>query len=110
MSSRNAQALDGLTLLGNQNTHYPSEYQPSVLEAVPNLHAARDYFVKFNCPEFTSLCPLTGQPNFATIYISYIPDEKLVESKSLKPVSYTHRTLPTIQEDCINEIILALNA
>ena len=83
MSSRNAQELDGLSLLGNQNTQYPSEYQPSVLEAVPNLHAARDYFVKFNCPEFTSLCPLTGQPDFATIYISYIPDEKLVESKSL---------------------------
>ena len=108
MSSRNAQELDGLTLLGNQNTHYPSEYQPSVLEAVPNLHAARDYFVKFNCPEFTSLCPLTGQPDFATIYISYIPDEKLVESKSLKLYLFSFRNHGDFHEDCINKIMLDL--
>ena len=105
MSSRNAQELDGLTLLGNQNTQYPNEYQPSVLEAVPNLHAARDYFVKFNCPEFTSLCPLTGQPDFATIYISYIPDEKLVESKSLKLYLFSFRNHGDFHEDCINIIM-----
>lgn len=110
MSSRNAQALDGLTLLGNQNTHYPSEYQPSVLEAVPNLHAARDYFVKFNCPEFTSLCPLTGQPDFATIYISYIPDEKLVESKSLKLYLFSFRNHGDFHEDCVNIIMKDLIA
>ena len=110
MSSRNAQELNGLTLLGNQNTHYPSEYQPSVLEAVPNLHAARDYFVKFNCPEFTSLCPLTGQPDFATIYISYIPDEKLVESKSLKLYLFSFRNHGDFHEDCINKIMLDLIA
>ena len=110
MSSRNAQELDGLTLLGNQNTQYPNEYQPSVLEAVPNLHAARDYFVKFNCPEFTSLCPLTGQPDFATIYISYIPDEKLVESKSLKLYLFSFRNHGDFHEDCINKIMLDLIA
>ena len=105
MSSRNAQELDGLTLLGNQNTQYPSEYQPSVLEAVPNLHAARDYFVKFNCPEFTSLCPITGQPDFATIYIDYIPDIKMVESKSLKLYLFSFRNHGDFHEDCVNIIM-----
>ena len=75
---------EGLTLLGNQGVKYPQDYNPSVLETFENKHQDTDYFVKFNCPEFTSLCPITGQPDFATIYISYIPDVKMVESKSLK--------------------------
>ena len=75
---------ENLTLLGNQHTEYCMDYDPSVLEAFQNKHPGNDYFVKFNCPEFTSLCPITGQPDFATIIISYVPDERLVESKSLK--------------------------
>ena len=75
---------EGITLLGNNNTNYPQTYDPSVLETFANKHTGRDYFVKFNCPEFTSLCPITGQPDFATLYISYVPREKMVESKSLK--------------------------
>ena len=59
-----------LTLLGNQNTVYKDDYAPEVLETFDNKHPENDYFVKFNCPEFTSLCPITGQPDFATIYIS----------------------------------------
>lgn len=51
------EGLDALTLLGSQKTKYSFDYDPSVLEAVPNTHSDRDYFVKFNCPEFTSLCP-----------------------------------------------------
>ena len=58
---------ESITLLGNQHTKYPSDYDPSVLETFENKHPDRDYFVKFNCPEFTSLCPITGQPDFATI-------------------------------------------
>lgn len=72
---------DNLTLLGNKNVQYSSDYSPEVLETFRNKHPENDYFVKFNCPEFTSLCPITGQPDFATIYISYIPDELMVESK-----------------------------
>ena len=72
-----------ITLLGNQNTKYSFDYQPEVLETFDNKHPDRDYWVKFNCPEFTSLCPITGQPDFATIYISYVPDIKMVESQSL---------------------------
>ena len=58
-----------ITLLGNQNTKYCMDYAPQVLETFPNKHPDNDYFVKFNCPEFTSLCPITGQPDFATVYI-----------------------------------------
>ena len=58
---------EGLTKLGSQNTRYSMDYDPSVLESFSNKHPDNDYFVKFNCPEFTSLCPITGQPDFATI-------------------------------------------
>ena len=75
---------ENLTLLGNKNTIYKDDYAPEVLETFDNKHLENDYFVKFNCPEFTSLCPITGQPDFATIYISYVPNKKMVESKSLK--------------------------
>ena len=66
-----------ITLLGNQNTKYADDYAPEVLETFINKHPDNDYFVKFNCPEFTSLCPITGQPDFATITISYVPGEKM---------------------------------
>ncbi len=83
MSGRNKKELEGVSLLGNKDVSYPSDYAPQVLETFKNKHPENDYFVKFNCPEFTSLCPMTGQPDFATIYISYVPGESMVESKSL---------------------------
>lgn len=79
--------MKNLSLLGNKETNYIFEYQPEVLESFDNRHVENDYFIKFNCPEFTSLCPITAQPDFATIYISYIPDKLCVESKSLKLTS-----------------------
>ncbi|MCI1902554.1 MAG: preQ(1) synthase [Enterococcaceae bacterium] len=103
--SRKEESLDELTLLGNQKTKYPTDYAPELLEAVKNLHQERDYFVKFNCPEFTSLCPITGQPDFATIYLSYIPDERLVESKSLKLYLFSFRNHGDFHEDCVNIIM-----
>jgi len=99
------QGLSDLTLLGNQHTQYAFNYAPEVLEAVDNLHAGRDFFVKFNCPEFTSLCPMTKQPDFATIYISYIPDKKMVESKSLKLYLFSFRNHGDFHEDCMNKIM-----
>ena len=84
MSGRTEKELEGVSLLGNKKVSYPSDYAPEVLETFLNKHPENDYFVKFNCPEFTSLCPMTGQPDFATIYISYVPGERMVESKSLK--------------------------
>lgn len=105
MSGRSEENLEGLTLLGNQYTKYLFEYAPEVLEAVPNLHTGRDFFVKFNCPEFTSLCPMTGQPDFATMYLSFIPDELLVESKSLKLYLFSFRNHGDFHEDCVNIIM-----
>ena len=65
---------DELTLLGNKKTVYKQDYAPEVLESFVNKHPENDYWVRFNCPEFTSLCPITGQPDFAEIRISYLPD------------------------------------
>ena len=105
MTGRNAQELQGISLLGNQNTKYAQDYDPSVLEAFVNKHPDNDYFVKFVCPEFTSLCPMTGQPDFASIYISYVPDNLLVESKSLKLYLFSLRNHGDFHEDCVNIIM-----
>lgn len=92
-----------LKQLGKETT-YTFSYDPNVLESVPNPHSQRDYFIKFNCPEFTSLCPITGQPDFATIYISYIADKLIVESKSLKLYLFSFRNHGGFHEDCVNKI------
>ena len=90
-----------LTLLGS-HTEYKQDYAPEVLEAFDNKHPDNDYWVTFNCPEFTSLCPITGQPDFATIHIHYIPDVKMVESKSLKLYLFSFRNHGAFHEDCVN--------
>ena len=97
-------ADENLKLLGKKS-EYKSDYAPEVLETFVNRHMENDYFVKFNCPEFTSLCPITGQPDFATIYISYIPDELMVESKSLKLYLFSFRNHGDFHEDCVNKIM-----
>ena len=96
---------ENLTLLGNRAVKYKNDYAPEVLEAFDNKHPDNDYFVKFNCPEFTSLCPITGQPDFANIIISYVPDKKLVESKSLKLYLFSFREHGDFHEDCVNIIM-----
>ena len=105
MAGRSKEETGDITLLGNQNTKYSSDYAPEVLETFPNKHPGRDYFVKFNCPEFTSLCPITGQPDFATLYISYVPREIMVESKSLKLYLFSFRNHGDFHEDCVNIIM-----
>jgi 7-cyano-7-deazaguanine reductase len=91
--------------LGSRVTDYPKEYDPSVLETFENAHPEHDYFVKFNCPEFTSLCPITGQPDFATLAINYVPARKMVESKSLKIYLFSFRNHGAFHEDCVNIIM-----
>ena len=83
----------------------PETYAPEVLEAFENQHPERDYWVQFNCPEFTALCPITGQPDFAEIKIMYIPDRKMVESKSLKLYMFSFRNHGDFHEDVINIIL-----
>lgn len=94
-----------LTHLGKAGTLYNFSYDPSLLEVFENQHPETDYWVKFNCPEFTTLCPITGQPDFATLYISYIPDRKMVESKSLKLYLFSFRNHGGFHEDCVNTVM-----
>jgi len=98
-----------LNLLGNK-TEYPTEYSPEILEAFDNKHPENDYWVRFECPEFTSLCPITGQPDFATILIDYIPAQRMVESKSLKIYLFSFRNHGDFHEDCVNVIMKDLIA
>lgn len=95
---------EGLHALGTQ-TKYCTDYAPEVLETFENRHKDNDYWVEFNCPEFTSLCPITGQPDFAEIRIAYIPAERMVESKSLKLYLFSFRNHGDFHEDCVNTIM-----
>ena len=95
---------EGLQSLGRK-TGYVFDYSPQVLETFSNKHADRDYWVRFNCPEFTTICPITGQPDFAEIRISYIPDHRMVESKSLKLYLFSFRNHGGFHEDTVNMIL-----
>ena len=95
---------EGLSARGKK-TEYRSDYAPEVLETFENKHKENDYWVRFNCPEFTSLCPITGQPDFAEIRIAYIPGERMVESKSLKLYLFSFRNHGDFHEDCVNIIM-----
>ena len=102
---RTDEQLTGVTLLGDTGVKYPTEYCPGILETFVNKHPGREYLVTFTCPEFTSLCPKTGQPDFAKIIINYIPRERMVESKSLKLYLFSFRNHGDFHEDCINIIL-----
>lgn len=95
---------EGLKLLGKK-TEYLTDYNPDILETFENKHPENDYWVQFNCPEFTTLCPITGQPDFAEIKIMYLPDHKMVESKSLKLYLFSFRNHGDFHEDCVNTIM-----
>ena len=95
---------ENLKVLGRE-TGYLNTYSPEVLETFENKHQDNDYWVQFNCPEFTSLCPITGQPDFAEIKIMYIPAKRMVESKSLKLYLFSFRNNGDFHEDCVNIIM-----
>ena len=103
--NRTSEELSQLASLGSQHTTYRQDYDPGLLETFDNKHPGRDYFVKFNCPEFTSLCPKTGQPDYATIYISYVADPERVERKALKLYLFSFRNRGDFHEDCVNIIM-----
>ena len=102
---RSDNELSDITLLGNTSVNYPTQYAPEILETFPNKHPENEYLVTFSCPEFTSLCPKTGQPDFAKIIINYIPRHRMVESKSLKLYLFSFRNHGDFHEDCINIIM-----
>jgi 7-cyano-7-deazaguanine reductase len=90
---------DSLTQLGAR-APLPASPGEAVLESVPNPQAGVTYLVRFTCPEFTTLCPITGQPDFAHLVIDYVPDQRLVESKSLKLYLGSFRNHGAFHEDC----------
>ncbi len=95
---------EGLRALGRK-TEQSRDYDPSLLETFSNRHPENDYWVHLLCPEFTSLCPITGQPDFAEIRIAYLPAERMVESKSLKLYLGSYRNHGDFHEDCVNRIM-----
>jgi len=99
----------GLTQLGAP-TVLPRSPAEAVLERVPNPHPGQHYLVRFTCPEFTSLCPITGQPDFAHLVMDYVPADWLVESKSLKLYLGSFRNHGAFHEACTLEIALRLRA
>jgi 7-cyano-7-deazaguanine reductase len=90
--------------LGEAHTEYPSTYSPELLEAFDNKHPGNTAWTTFVCTEFTSLCPKTGQPDFAKIFINYIADKKMVESKSLKLYLFSFRNHGDFHEDCVQKM------
>ncbi|WP_421865708.1 preQ(1) synthase [Parvibaculum sp.] len=92
-------AAKGVTLLGTE-TPVPSSPEDAILERVPNPHADSNYVARFTVPEFTSICPVTGQPDFAHLVIDYVPGKWLVESKSLKLYMQSFRNHGAFHEDC----------
>ncbi len=101
MSTRGSDTT-GATMLGAQisGADLPASPEEAVLEAVPNPHIGTDYVARFAVPEFTSICPVTGQPDFAHIVIDYVPDQHLVESKSFKLFMGSFRNHGAFHEDC----------
>lgn len=90
--------------LGAQKTEYPMTYSPQLLEAFENRHPQKTAWTTFICTEFTSLCPKTGQPDFAKVFVNYIAGKQMVESKSLKLYLFSFRNHGDFHEDCIQTI------
>lgn len=97
-------------MLGNQRVKYPTDYEPELLETFENKHPENEYLVTLNCPEFTTLCPITSQPDFGKIIIRYIPRTRMVESKSLKLYLFSFRNHGDFHEDVVNVIMKDLVA
>lgn len=97
-------ATTGLTLLKKGETRYPTSPDEAKLETFENANPHRNYWITFQTSEFTSLCPITGQPDFATVSIEYIPGKQCVESKSLKLYLFSFRQTGTFYEEIVNRI------
>ena len=97
-----------LTLLSRSHTEYPDTPDKAKLETFVNAYPQRDYEILFDCPEFTSLCPVTGQPDFGHIRVRYIADKRCIESKSLKLYLYSFRNHHTFHEEAVNRILTDL--
>ncbi len=97
--------MDDLSLLSASKTPVPHSPEEAQLETFDNSHPDREYIITFDCPEFTSLCPITGQPDFGKITIDYIADKKCIESKSLKIYLFSYRNHGAFHEEVTNLIL-----
>lgn len=96
---------EGITILSRGETKYPQSPEMASLESFENSHPDRDYWVELDCPEFTSICPITGQPDFGHITVRYVPDKLCVESKSLKLYLFSFRNHGSFHEEVVNRIL-----
>ena len=104
MKKLNNSRFSNLTLLKSSKTSFPDSPEKASLEVFENLYSGRNYEITFDCPEFTSLCPVTGQPDFGAISIRYVPDSLCIESKSLKLFLFSFRNFNTFHEEAVNII------
>jgi 7-cyano-7-deazaguanine reductase len=98
-------AADNLTLLGQPTAKVPDAPSPEILESFPNPKPGRHYVITLDCPEFSSLCPVTGQPDSADIEIRYVPGGRCIETKSLKFYLASYRNQPGFNEAIANSIL-----
>ena len=92
-------------LLGKSDFKPPQKPEDAVLEIFPNQYKERSYLIKFDCQDFTSHCPVTGQPDFAKISIQYVPNESCIETKSLKYYLHSFRNTAAFNEKVVNTIL-----
>jgi 7-cyano-7-deazaguanine reductase len=105
MPAKKEAKYESLTLLGKPVSRYPSAPSAKTIETFKNQYASRRYLVKFECADFTSLCPVTGQPDFAKITIEYVPGDRCIETKSLKFYLASYRNTPSFNEEIVNRIL-----
>lgn len=98
-------SLTDLTLLGRSENRLPQSPEEASLEVFPNRNAERHYWIELDYPEFSSLCPVTGQPDTAHLTIRYIPGERCIETKSLKFYLASFRNLASFNEDIVNRVL-----
>lgn len=94
-----------LKLLGNAGNAFPEKVSPGILETFENRYPHRDYVIKFDCEDFTSLCPVTGQPDFAALHIEYVAAKRCIETKSLKFYLASFRNCAAFNEEVANRIL-----
>lgn len=105
MAIKKSTAKKSFRLLGSSEAKYPDRPSSGILETFPNRFSKRSYWIHFDCAEFTSMCPVTGQPDFAIIHIRYIPDKLCIETKSLKFYLTSYRHTRSFNEEIVNRIL-----
>ena len=105
MPAKKSANYGSLTLLGRPVSRYPNAPSSKTIETFKNQYANRRYLIKFECADFTSLCPVTGQPDFAKITIEYVPSDRCIETKSLKFYLASYRNTRSFNEEIVNRVL-----